>query len=231
MPMALFNASSNARLAARKLLAFFISVPLAAFAAVISVFCGNSRLNHQKSIKFLLRAVLFRVNTVKQGQDVLDGLSGPFILAANHVSYLDWMLLYSAVSGDVLLVSDSFFTKFPFSLVTKKAGFLPVRHAASFVKSKELLRILNAVRGKDSIMMFLNSRIKDALDPERDVKPGAAYLSIKTGVPVLPVRIIETKKNRSFKIVFGRPIFPQTDDPSLSREFTKEIYRSLTELN
>lgn len=212
-----------------KAIVYLISVPLALLALAISVFYGNSRLQYQRIIRSFLGIVLGGTPVIMTDYDMLTRTPGPFILAANHVNYFDWMLLYSRINMNMSVVVDSFFTRFPFSTVTKNAGFLAIKQKRSFSQSREILHILEAIRKKEPVLIFINSRT-DHSSFFDSIKPGAAYLSIKTQVPVIPVHIQELGPKKGLAIKFGCPIYPETEDVSKTGEFIQRIGRSIRSL-
>lgn len=226
--MAYINPLLSKGLNWRILLVFLISVPLTLWAIIMSLFFGKSRLQHQKAIRKLLKLVLSKISISTYNDKALAS-GTPFIIAANHIDHFDWMALYSVLETDVCVVTDKFFSGFPFSLLTRNAGFFTLRQKASFGQSRDILRILNAVKERSSMLIFVNTAA-DNNDLLPNIRPGAAYLSIKSGAPVLPVRIKGSEGGNSLYIVFGKPLFPGTDDISKAGEFTNRIRDSILSL-
>ncbi|MFA5104661.1 MAG: lysophospholipid acyltransferase family protein [Candidatus Margulisiibacteriota bacterium] len=208
---------------------FFASIPIAFFAYTASMFSGNRRLRYQHGIQSALKFVLPRTTVHINNYEILLNTPTPFILAANHMNYFDWMILYSRLKINISVISDTFLVKFPFSILTNRAGFFAIKQKPSFSQSKAVLRIIDAINNKNSVLIFTNSEM-DASKFLEDVRPGTAYLSIKTGAPVIPVHIKELNGGKSFDITFGNPILPETEDIGKTVEYAKRIGRSILSL-
>ncbi len=117
---------------------------------------------------------------------------GGFILASNHISNLDPVVLGISVLRRVnFMAKDSLFKKQPLGFILKKLWSFPVkRDQADLGALKEALKRLK--RGTP-VLMFVEGtrRIGDA--PSL-AQPGVGFLAVKAGVPVVPVRVSGTEK-------------------------------------
>ncbi|NOX30116.1 MAG: 1-acyl-sn-glycerol-3-phosphate acyltransferase [Actinobacteria bacterium] len=178
----------------------------------------------------------------------LDGVpdSGPVIVAANHISFLDSTLLMGLLPRQIRFVGkaeymDDWKTKHLFPAM----GMIPIDRSGGSASHKAL----------DAAAEVLDNGGIFGIYPEgtrsRDGRlykgrTGVARLALRTGAVVVPVGIVGTDKiqppgARAPKLFlkcefnFGRPISPtrykkRVDDGRVFRELTDEIMFEIREL-
>ena len=125
------------------------------------------------------------------GAEVLDRLDGPVIFAANHNSHADTAVLLAAIPAPlrhrivVAAAADYFFDS------TAKATVMSLILGAIPIERSKVNR-----RSAETALELLAQRWSVIIYPEggrssdgwmQDFKGGAAYLSIRSGAPVIPV--------------------------------------------
>ncbi len=161
--------------------------------------------------------------------------SGPFILAANHVSYLDPLVLGATCPRPLHFVMLREFWEKPFlGWICRRAGSFPVDpHGPAAGALRRAVRLLR--EGKALGIFPEGGRSVDGrLQP---AKGGAALLALKTGVPLLPAAIIGAERAmpkgvsvpRPFKVRvrYGPPL--SVPGPSSSQQ-KKDFLDHVTEL-
>lgn len=160
----------------------------------------------------------------------LDNLPkhGGFLVAANHASYLDPILIGSQISRQIVYFARKTLWKGGMSSWwLDSVGVIPVdRDGGQDVAAMK--RVLKALKQERGLIVFPEgTRTLDGkLQP---AKPGVGFFAIKTQVPVVPVRIFGSfeayGKGRSLRlgtpvtIVFGQPLPPKAyDDPAAGKE-------------
>lgn len=150
---------------------------------------------------------------------------GPFILASNHASFLDPVILGSAYNGPLSFVARSTLTANRFMpAVFKMTGVIPLdRDRGSDAGSvKQMVRVLRS--GQPIALFPEGKRTRDGrlLPP----KKGIGLLACLAAVPVVPARIIGSyeawgagqlfpKLGSRLSVVYGKPLLPQDyDNPS-----------------
>jgi 1-acyl-sn-glycerol-3-phosphate acyltransferase len=136
---------------------------------------------------------------------------GPVILAANHVSFLDPPVVGITACREIyfLAKADLFRTSKFFAWLITTYNAISLEGTAGVRKAIRLLKRGNAV-----VIFPEGTRSR-----KRVVLPfhqGVGYLSIKFGVPVIPVYITNSNKRfvslmlriNQLKIKFGKVIFP-----------------------
>jgi 1-acyl-sn-glycerol-3-phosphate acyltransferase len=166
---------------------------------------------------------LFRVTFTLYNRLEIRGLDKippktTFIVASNHASYIDPPLLGGVFPGRLrYLAKDSLFRNPVMRFLISALGAIPVKREDSQRAGASMKIMLSRLALGESFLMFPEgTRSSDGkLLP---LEGGAAFLSVKSGVPLLPVYISGSSDvmppHRSFprpaklEVTFGAPIFP-----------------------
>jgi 1-acyl-sn-glycerol-3-phosphate acyltransferase len=161
----------------------------------------------------------------RNGIDRLDTLEGPAIFAANHHSHLDAPLMLTSIPEPwrhrtvVAAAADYFFPNRVVSAVSAVAmGAFPIDR--SKVSRRSADQAADLLEEGWSLLIFPEGgRSPDGWGQGH--RGGAAYLSLKTGRPVVPVHLRGTgrifpKGGRlrpgTTTVTFGTPLCPTADD-------------------
>lgn len=187
-------------------------------------------------------AVAVLAPPVRQGLDRLDGLDGPVIFAANHHSHLDTPLMLTSIPEPwrhrtfVGAAADYFFGTRPTGTMSALAlNAVPIERTKISRDSAD--RAAALIDEGWSLLIFPEGgRSPDGWGQE--FRGGAAYLSIRCGVPVVPVHIAGTDRvmpkgsNRPRRaattVTFGVPIVPGAGDDT--RRLGAHIETAVAEL-
>lgn len=135
----------------------------------------------------LVVGVKFRVRSIGEENIPKDKA---FILAANHISALDPVMIVSRCPRTIHFMAKEELFKNPlFASFLKNMNVFPVKRQTSDKRALEFAKKLVSSGGVLGIFPE-GTRSKDAT-PKR-AKNGAAYLAAKTGADVLPVSIYKT---------------------------------------
>ena len=181
------------------------------------------------------------------GLDRLESLTKleeppPVIFAPNHHSHLDTGLMISAIPRCwrrelvVAAAADYFFdTHWKAAMSALALNAIPIDREVTGRKSSDMFRDLIA-DGHSLLIYPEGGRSPDGWGQE--FKGGAAYLSARTGAPVVPVFIdgtgaiygkgMKRPKPGRTKVVFGAPL-RQADDEN-TRRFNSRIEAAVTRL-
>ena len=167
-----------------------------------------------------------QVRTRVEGLDVLTGLSGPVIFAANHASHLDTPLILLSLPDDwrrrtaVAAAADYFFDTW-WRAVGSAVVFntFPIdRRGGSLASTPS--ELLDA--GWNLVIFPEGTRTHDGWLGR--FQSGAAYLAVRHDLPVVPVahrgtfaamprgRSWPARGRRQLTIRFGTPLRPESDD-------------------
>jgi 1-acyl-sn-glycerol-3-phosphate acyltransferase len=176
------------------------------------------------------------------GLDRLDGLEGPAIFAANHHSHLDTPLMLTSIPEPwrhrlvVGAAADYFFAGRVSGAVSALAmGAIPIERTKVTRRSADLAASLIG-EGWSMLIFPEGGRSPDGWG--QPFRGGAAYLSARCGVPVVPVHLAGTggvlrKGDRlpvpgSTTVTFGTPLRPV--DGEDTRRFAARIEREVAAL-
>jgi 1-acyl-sn-glycerol-3-phosphate acyltransferase len=175
--------------------------------------------------------------------DLMDLDPAPAVIfAPNHYSHIDTPLMTTAVPEPwrsklmVAAAADYFFDKkIKGALAALALNAFPIEREVTTRKSSDQLRLL-IDRGWSLVIYPEGGRSPDGWGQE--FKGGAAYLSGRTGAPVVPVFIdgtgaiygkgMKRPKPGATKVVFGAPLWPQEGEST--RRFNARIESAVTAL-
>lgn len=160
---------------------------------------------------------------------------GAFILAGNHLSYLDPVVFGAFCFRSLCYLAKAELFKNPFfGWLLRKVNAFPLKRNASDVSAiKEALRHLNAGKG---IILFPEGTRSDDARVKKGLG-GVGFLSRKANVPIVPAFIKGTdkalpKKAKFVKrypitVVYGKPIIcdDRVDDVEMAAFVMKAIAR------
>lgn len=181
---------------------------------------------------------------VVHGRDALDGLDGPVIFVANHSSHLDTPLVLCSLPPErrettvVAAAADYFFDSAWRAAGTALLfGTVPIdRRGGARTPTATPGELL--ADGWSLVIFPEGTRTPDGT--LQDLRPGAAYLAVQAGVPVVPVAIrgsyTAMPRGRSWpqrgrtpvSVRYGTPLSPAADEPP--RAFTERITGALRQL-
>jgi 1-acyl-sn-glycerol-3-phosphate acyltransferase len=181
------------------------------------------------------------VKTVARGVEKLP--PGNFVLAVNHQSHFDALVLFRHIRRHMRFVAKRELTKIPiFGQAMRKAGNIVVDRSGSDADKKLLHEAIEAVRTRVSICFFAEgTRSEDgALRP---FKKGAAVFAIDAQVPLVPAALAGTHeilpkgtlavRARPAALVIGEPLdttgLTHDDRDSLTTAVHAAVARQLEE--
>jgi len=168
---------------------------------------------------------------------------GAFILASNHVSYLDPPILGTSMYRSLnYMARANLFKRQCFGWIMRHIHAFPVgRNTNDFWAIKESLRLLYS--GRPLVIFPEGTRAKDKT--LRQGKPGVGFIVAKTRVPVIPAYVggsfealsrgVKTLKRHPVSVHIGKPIFFDLDnldrkDKARYQKISDEIMKRIAEL-
>ncbi len=179
-------------------------------------------------VKPLIRT-WFRIRL--QGEEHVPEV-GPVILASNHRSNMDPVVLASAVRRPVAFMAKAELFVWPLGWILHWIGQFPVRRGGI---DREALRHTDAVLARGSVLgLFPEGTRGDG--QFASVHPGLAYIMVRQQCPVVPVAIFGTERVRRrfgwlpfaspIRIVIGPAIdLPQSTGDRAGRRAASELLR------
>ena len=169
---------------------------------------------------------------------------GSLILAANHVSYLDPIVLGVAVKRPIHFITKKEVFKVPFlGFLARSLGAIPVdRNKANPTSIKKSFSLLK----KGHILGIFPEGTRSLNGELLDLNAGLIKIALKTGSPIIPVGISGTFeiyppkarmpsffKRKNIYIHFGKPIYldnTREKDIKYQKESLIKIQEKLKEL-
>jgi 1-acyl-sn-glycerol-3-phosphate acyltransferase len=170
-----------------------IPSPLQTYEKVRRVFSG------------LVRAI-YRIEVV--GADCLPA-TGPVVVAPNHESVLDPIILGAAISRKLRFVAKAELWRSQlFAWMLDGLGAIPIERSHSDYLAAAL--VLQALAAGQAVVIFPQSAVRG----DRVWKQGAAHAALLTGAPLVPVRLVGTARALSrgkigfprLRVIIGEPI-------------------------
>lgn len=188
--------------------------------------------------RILLR-LLFRVH-VKGVENIPR--AGPFLIAANHISFLDPVVVGAFVPRDFYYMARDNLFDIPFlGRLIKICHAFPVRRDRPRPETlKRAVLILKAGKG----LLLFPEGTRSTTGKLRKGGPGVGMLASHTGAPVVPAVIAGTEKAlpinacwirmEKVHVQFGKPVFPSQTCMISGRqayqELTDEVMKRIGDL-
>jgi len=153
----------------------------------------------------------------------------PVIFCGNHLSLLDapLMLATSKQEEAVFIAKEELNKLFIIRLLAKVYSVIYVKRDEKDITA--LKETLKALKNKKSIVIFPEGTRK-GLKKGEEVKDGAAFFTIKSGVKVLPFGISGGEKPfKKVEIKYGKPIDFSTYTDCKDKEAIKEVTNTIME--
>lgn len=118
--------------------------------------------------------------------------SGGMVVAANHISGLDPLLLIAASPRPLrFLIAREQYQRFGLNWIFRMAGCIPVDRERR--PERALREALRALEEGEVVALFPHGTIHLDTDAPRQLKGGVARLAHKSGVPICPVRLDDVR--------------------------------------
>jgi len=156
---------------------------------------GKNKVNFYNFARTVLNILLRLTGEMKiNGIDNIPQ-KGPFIIVADHSSYLDGLVMVSVFKQELTFFSAAYLFDNPFiGFFLRKIKAIPVSTDRKRIGSRKSLKeAISRLENGKVLMIFPEGGLRSS-DRIDEIKSGAAYISIKTKVPVLPVSIKGTRE-------------------------------------
>ena len=154
--------------------------------------------------------------------------SGGAVVAGNHESILDGIILGAAVERDLCFLGKAELWRLrPLAWLLDGVGAIRIERGRG--DAEALARAVRALESGRVIAIFPQGAVRG----DRRWRRGAARLASATGVPIVPVRLVGTARALSrtrigfprVRLIFGEPIpvIATPDDPDAATELTERL--------
>lgn len=206
---------------------------------IFNIFTNIGYIISRKILQIAL--IIFFKFKVKGGENMPS--KGPFIIASNHISYMDPPIVGSACRRIVhFIASDHLYKNRLFGLWYRLVGCIMVKREEP--SHTAMRKILNHLRQGRVIAIFPEgTRSEDG--KRREPLSGLGFLALKSQVPVVPCCVEGSEKalpkgaksftSSSITAHIGKPIEPKDfeykgDKKAAYRLFSKKVMDSITQL-
>jgi 1-acyl-sn-glycerol-3-phosphate acyltransferase len=159
------------------------------------IFVGNNKVNFYCFARFISKILLRFLGKIEiNGIDNIPQ-KGPFIIVADHSSYLDGFVMISVFKHELTFFSAAYLFDNPFiGFFLRKIKAIPVSTDKKRISFRKTLKeAISRLENGKVLMIFPEGGLRSS-DRIDEIKSGAAYISVKNKVPVLPVAIKGTRE-------------------------------------
>ena len=172
----------------------------------------------------LVRAI-YRLEVV--GADHVP-VAGPAVVASNHDSFLDGIVLGAAISRELHFVAKAELWRFRlFAWVLDGLGSIPIKRGR--IDHLAIAKVLQALNAGQAVAIFPQGAVRG----DRLWHLGAAHVALATSTPLVPVRLVGTARALSrgrigfpkLRVIVGKPIevADAPEDPDAATELTERL--------
>lgn len=178
----------------------------------------------RRAFSGLVRAV-YRLEVV--GADRMPA-TGPAVVAPNHESFLDAIILGAAISRELRFVAKAELWRYRLlAWMIEGLGAIPIERGHSDYLAAA--RVLQALEAGQAVVIFPQGAVRG----DRVWTQGAAHAALLTGAPLVPVRLIGTARALSrgrigfprLRVIIGEPIevSQAPEDPITAAKLTERL--------
>ena len=154
--------------------------------------------------------------------------TGPVVVAPNHDSVLDPIVLGAAVQRELRFVAKAeLWRSRLLAWMLDGLGAIPIERGRSDYLAAAL--VLQALAAGEAVVIFPQGAVRS----DRAWKRGAAHAALMTGAPLVPVRLIGTARDLSrgrigfpqLRVIIGEPIdvARAAEEPIAATELTERL--------
>ncbi|MCB0696324.1 MAG: 1-acyl-sn-glycerol-3-phosphate acyltransferase [Chitinophagaceae bacterium] len=126
-----------------------------------------------------------------------------YVYVANHISYLDTILIYAAIPFFFRTLAKKEMARIPiFGYVYKQIAVLVDRNSSEG-RSKSMRLMWRVLKHECNIAVFPEGTFNETGQPLKNFYDGAFRLAINTGTPILPMIFPDTVKRWHYSTTFG----------------------------
>ena len=176
-----------------------------------------------------------------EGDEVLARLPRPALICPNHASHLDIPVLRRALGAGgrhrlaIAAADDYWFRKPLYRFVVSWFGAVPFRRVGNGAES---VRTVEALLEEGWRVVIFPEGTRSRSGAMNRFKPGAGLIAVRTGCPVVPVRIdglwavlppgTRRPRRRSVRVRFGEPLVARAGETP--REFAARLQDAVSSL-
>lgn len=167
-------------------------------------------------------------------------LNKKYVYVANHISYLDTVLIYAAIPHYFRTLAKKEMVKIPvFGYVYKQLAIL-VDRSSTHSRARSMRLMWRALKRECNIAVFPEGTFNETDEPLKDFYDGAFRLAINTQTDILPMIFPDTVKRWHYstvwkltpgknRVVYLEPVSIQGYSMERLPELKQKIYKMMEE--
>ena len=116
-----------------------------------------------------------------------------YIIVANHISYLDTVVVFSGLPGYFRALGKKEFSKIPIMGFLYKQIVIMVDRSSKYSRAKSMRLMWRVLKKESDILIFPEGTFNETGKPLKEFYDGAFRLAITTQTPVFPVIFPDTE--------------------------------------
>jgi 1-acyl-sn-glycerol-3-phosphate acyltransferase len=117
---------------------------------------------------------------------------GRYVVVANHISYIDAIVIFPGIPGYFRPLGKKEFSKIPVIGFIYKQIVLMVDRSSPHSRAKSMRLMWRALRHECSILIFPEGTFNETPEPLKEFYDGAFRLAINAQTPLLPILLPDT---------------------------------------
>ena len=165
---------------------------------LISFFCSffdsTGKLQHKVAVTWArMLLTVFQVKVQVIGAHRLSP-DQHYVFCSNHFSLIDTPIMFSSMPREFRILARHGLWRVPFiGWHLNRAGHVPVNRENPREAKKSITRAAEKIQSGYSTLLFPEGG-RTRTEEMRAFKPGAAYIAIEAGVPIVPMAIVGSRK-------------------------------------
>lgn len=178
--------------------------------------------------------VKFLLNIRIRGKENIPEDTTAYMICANHVCWIDPIIVCAGFKQKIHIMAKKELFKIPvLAQLIRALGAYPIDRSGG--NAGTIKKTIGMMKSGDSVCVFpQGTRRRGEKIADTPLKPGAAMMAAKAGVPIIPVRIkMKDERFRFFRkneLIIGKPISVEeiAYDPDAQGEYARitEIIRT-----
>ena len=151
---------------------------------------GKNKLQRSVRVKKVWSSIILFLGFVKVKIHNNENFpkKGPYIVCANHASYLDIIVMYKIIPHDFAFLGKSEVLKWPIiNIFFKRNIDIPVVRGNRVASAKSLLQSKKALKSGRILAIFPEGKMVDSPPTMARFKNGAFSMAIEQEVPIVPI--------------------------------------------
>jgi 1-acyl-sn-glycerol-3-phosphate acyltransferase len=177
-----------------------------------------------EALRYIARLIFFLTMRVHLRGRYNVPRKGPYIIAANHLSWLDIPLIPAFVPGKVVFMAKEELFLGKMGWLVRFLGAFPVKRGEG---DRQAIRAADEQLKQKKIFMIFPEGTRSKTQTLAKGNPGLGMIALRAGVPVIPVAIWGSEKGlkklgAEITISYGEPIILKPKGAKITREDLEE---------